>query len=469
MPVKTARWMAIAALMILLTLASFAYADEKVAFNADSRVYLFPNLESVYVEVGQGLQVNYQGDESGWARVELNGAVGYTNGAHLTKVSENAVTMIRSDAIIARDTRVFAGPYYSAQSMAVPAGMRVELVAISGDWAMVANGNIYAYMNHSDVELVDAFGEGELLAAYPAQISRNAKVYLLPHTASASISVPKGMQVNLLKAQSGWALIENMGIRAYISTDAVALIESAPTAEPTKSPDYSDLMKNAVAMALTADAYVYAEPSESAEKMQLSKGTQVNFLIANGDWALIERSGNYGFIDRTFLGAVATPAPTAKPTENPGSVLDYMNSSKYTNEQKCYFYLTGEMGLNAAAACGVLSNIRAECNFNPNDQTGKYYGLCQWGDGRLSNMKKYCEKNGYDYQTLEGQLRFLQYELENTYPKVMKMLKDTPDTPAGAYEAGYSFCYDYERPASRTASSIKRGNMAKDTYYPKYI
>lgn len=51
----------------------------------------------------------------------------------------------------------------------------------------------------------------------------------------------------------------------------------------------------------------------------------------------------------------------------------------------------------------------------------------------------------------------------------VKMLKDTPDTPAGAYEVGYRFCYDYERPASRTASSIKRGNMAKDTYYPKYI
>ena len=61
MPVKTARWMAIAALMILLTLASFAYADEKVAFNADSRVYLFPNLESVYVEVGQGLQGLFHG------------------------------------------------------------------------------------------------------------------------------------------------------------------------------------------------------------------------------------------------------------------------------------------------------------------------------------------------------------------------------------------------------------------------
>ena len=52
---------------------------------------------------------------------------------------------------------------------------------------------------------------------------------------------------------------------------------------------------------------------------------------------------------------------------------------------------------------------------------------------------------------------------------LVKILKDTPDTPAGAYEAGYRFCYDYERPASRTASSIKRGNMAKETCYPRYI
>lgn len=56
------------------------------------------------------------------------------------------------------------------------------------------------------------------------------------------------------------------------------------------------------------------------------------------------------------------------------------------------------------------------------------------------------------------------------YPSpLVKMLKDTPDTPTGAYEAGYRFCYDYERPASRTVSSIKRGNMAKDTCYPRYI
>ena len=74
-------------------------------------------------------------------------------------------------------------------------------------------------------------------------------------------------------------------------------------------------------------------------------------------------------------------------------------------------------------------------------------------------------------KTLFGYIYGCQYTkvLHQYLSPLVKLLKDTPDTPAGAYEAGYRFCYDYERPASRTASSIKRGNMAKDAYYPKYI
>lgn len=74
-------------------------------------------------------------------------------------------------------------------------------------------------------------------------------------------------------------------------------------------------------------------------------------------------------------------------------------------------------------------------------------------------------------KTLFGYIYGYQYTkvLYQYLSPLVKMLKDTPDTPAGAYEAGYRFCYDYERPASRTASSIKRGNMAKDTCYPRYI
>ena len=43
-----------------------------------------------------------------------------------------------------------------------------------------------------------------------------------------------------------------------------------------------------------------------------------------------------------------------------------------------------------------------------------------------------------------------------------------PDSAKGAYDAAYHFCYYYERPANKAASSASRGELARDTYYPKY-
>ena len=194
-------------------------------------------------------------------------------------------------------------------------------------------------------------------------------------------------------------------------------------------------------------------------------------LAINGDWALVEKNGSYGFMKAALLSpaATATPQPTATPAPTKkADTSDYFNSSKYTNEEKCYLFLTREMGLNSAAACGVLSNIRSESSFNPNCG-GSYYGRCRWGGGRLSALKKLCSDNGYDYTTVEGQMRYLAYELKNSYPSVLKARQAVSNSPEGAYQAAYTFCYDYERPAAKATASVKRANTAKDTYYPKYV
>lgn len=66
-------------------------------------------------------------------------------------------------------------------------------------------------------------------------------------------------------------------------------------------------------------------------------------------------------------------------------------------------------------------------------------------------------------------MRYLAYELKNSYPSVLKALQAVSNSPEGAYQAAYTFCYDYERPAAKATASVKRGNTAKDTYYPKYV
>lgn len=146
-----------------------------------------------------------------------------------------------------------------------------------------------------------------------------------------------------------------------------------------------------------------------------------------------------------------------------------------SNEETIYAFLTGTMGYNTAAACGILASIVRESSFNPTavGGGGMSYGICQWTDwgsgvGRYTNLKKFCAANGYDYRTLEGQLYFLQYELNTGYTAIRDQMRTYPNTAQGAYDAGYYWCYRFESPSDTEATSRSRGALARDTYWPKY-
>ncbi len=124
-----------------------------------------------------------------------------------------------------------------------------------------------------------------------------------------------------------------------------------------------------------------------------------------------------------------------------------------------YDYITQEMGLNSAAACGILANIRRESSFSPTAGTS-YYGLCQWGGGRRANLQSWCGANGYDYTTIKGQLAFMDHELNTSYTTCLNLLKEVEDTEDGAYEAALIFVRRYEG----AASAGDRASLAK-TYF----
>ena len=140
------------------------------------------------------------------------------------------------------------------------------------------------------------------------------------------------------------------------------------------------------------------------------------------------------------------------------------------NEQTIHEFLTEDMSLSDAAACGVLANMKAESGLRANIYNSNHssYGLCQWSGSRLNNLKNYCNRNGYDWHSMNGQLHYLQYELTNSYKSVYNSLKGIGNIRNGAYNAGYKFCYNYEVPANRTSRSQQRGNIAKNTFWPHY-
>ena len=156
------------------------------------------------------------------------------------------------------------------------------------------------------------------------------------------------------------------------------------------------------------------------------------------------------------------------------AIIPLSANASSSNKQKIYSFLTNEMNLNSAAACGILANIERESEFNPalviRDSNGLHSGgLCQWNGGRFSNLKKYCEKYGYSYLSVEGQMNYLKYELsQNSYNYIYKYLKNVSNNADGAYKAGYYWCYYFEIPSNRSVKAKQRGTNAKNIYWPQY-
>lgn len=224
---------------------------------------------------------------------------------------------------------------------------------------------------------------------------------------------------------------------------------------------------------------------------------------SNGkDWYYIRKKVNgtykYGFASSTYIVKRAPETKAATPA-----------APATGNEAIIYKYLTGTMGLNAAAACGVLANLQAESGMQSaicetlclnrlkehgktytsatytaavdsgkisraeflNPLLGKQYGygLVQWtSPGRKAGLYDLAKKKGVSIGDMNMQLEYLAAELSKSYASVLKYIKAVPNTAQGAYDAAYRWCAKYEIPANTAATAAKRGNLAKGTYWPKY-
>lgn len=139
-------------------------------------------------------------------------------------------------------------------------------------------------------------------------------------------------------------------------------------------------------------------------------------------------------------------------------------------ERQVFDYLTNELMLTNAAACGVLANIEHESSFQPTvyGDRGTSYGLCQWHNERFTALRGYCSSLGLDYRTVEGQLAYLRYELGNKYTTLLLNLQSIDNTPEGAYRAAQLWCIHFEKPSNMQVKAAQRGELAQGKYWARY-
>ena len=113
-----------------------------------------------------------------------------------------------------------------------------------------------------------------------------------------------------------------------------------------------------------------------------------------------------------------------------------------------------ELGVkNPEAIAGFMGGIYGESRFDPkakNDLGGGHYGIAQWGKTRQGEFERLFGKP-IQQSTIDEQVRFMQYELQNKEQGTLKQL-----LAAKSREAGVQANLGYERPFTQDMSDAQR-------------
>lgn len=148
-------------------------------------------------------------------------------------------------------------------------------------------------------------------------------------------------------------------------------------------------------------------------------------------------------------------------------------------------------GMTVAGAAGVLANVAAESAFNPRNLQDTYeralgfnddsyteavdngvyqgftrdaagYGLAQWTAGdRKAKMLTYFKQRGKSIGDFETQVEYLILDIRTFYNSKPWQKCISSNDP---YDCGYTVCKYYEICDNLEASSVYRGNQAKEKW-----
>ncbi len=351
----------------------------------------------------------------------------------------------------------------------LPRGTKVTVEAYSGNIALIS---YKGYSGLAQIRDMQAAAETAPTASEAVETTmskavvavRNTRIYKKASTKSRYVSVKAGTGMTLLGVNGNCAKVERNGAVGYTAYSHLGEPEKA--AEPAPATEQEPEVKTGRTAVVTTQATrIYKKASTRSASVRVGKGTKMVLTAVRGSCAQVEYNGAVGY---TYVNHLASDTGNGDSSskQDTGKSASSGFSSEST-EYVIYKFLTGEMGLNRAAAMGVIANIKYESGFKSTigGDGGTSYGLCQWHLGRKTNLINWCKNNNFDYTTVEGQLHFLQYELTTRYPSVLNYLKKVDNTAEGAYDAAYYFCFNFEAPAARTSQSTARGKYARDTLY----
>ena len=281
----------------------------------------------------------------GVAEITYKGYTLYTKAAGLKAVADFATL-----CAVNQNTLVFEKADKTSNSLSLPKGTEVYLLATSGNWAMIEReGNVgYTYAGHltpedttpepeesetESTEEENQYGDVTICNIEAVVSTASLKVYKKASTSSTKLgTITFGQQVTVHAYNENWAYISLNGNYGFCALRGLTKVTSSEEVEP-EIPEEDEVvtpsLDDAIPGTVTADSVVvYASASTSARKLgTLKKGAEVNVLEYNSSWAYIELNGNYGYCSVAAL----TPTSQLQP-ETDSSTDKEENSNGITGD-----------------------------------------------------------------------------------------------------------------------------------------
>lgn len=306
----------IALLAVIMPRLALAESYSAVVMNGPVNVYAEGGLSTHIGTLQNGCVITVESTEFNIAFISYMGRYGYIDVTGVTAVTDVA----KPAHVNASGVKVYKTASTSSDSYSVSKGTKVNVIAVSGNWALIERGGVGAFMYagyltyESDQPAntpapVDS-GVGDaprIVDEVPAMVSADGlKVYKSASASSQYLgSLSYGETVTVMAYNNTWAYIEKGGRYGYCKVSGLVKIANA-----TPAPSNSDVVNpvDIIPATVIADSVnVYSSASASSEKLgALKKGARVNVVAYNATWAYIEGGGRYGFC---YIRALT---PTAK-------------------------------------------------------------------------------------------------------------------------------------------------------------
>lgn len=141
-------------------------------------------------------------------------------------------------------------------------------------------------------------------------------------------------------------------------------------------------------------------------------------------------------------------------------------TSTYSNSEQYNISVTNAIlkklgGFTRAQRAGIMGNIQAESNFDPNalNSIGAY-GICQWLGARRAALKGFARTMGKPDNDLATQLSFMLTELTTDFVHVNVLLRatTTPEQAATVFNNLYEISGDNSGNRQRYAANLYAGS-----------